>query len=189
MQGFCEQVLDRLDAQLILAGPNVTAVTDDPEGARALAEAEEFWRTLDHHERARVQLACLPMHDLEENGAIVNALQRAADVVVQKSLAEGFGLTVTEAMWKGRAVVAGNVGGIPEQVTDGRDGVLVDPTDLTAYGRAVADLLAEPRRRTSLGRAARRTVRARFLHDRHLLQYADLVRELAAGEPPQERAA
>src|SRR5207247_8089449 len=66
-----------------------------------------------------------------------NALQRHADVVVQKSLAEGFGLTVTEAMWKGRAVVAGRVGGIRDQIEDGVSGILVDPRDLTAFGNAI----------------------------------------------------
>ena len=73
-----------------------------------------------------MHLAAIPMDDVDENAIIVNALQRHAAVVVQKSLVEGFGLTVTEAMWKGRPVVASKVGGIQDQITDGRDGLLVD---------------------------------------------------------------
>ena len=81
--------------------------------------------------RERVHLACLPMDDLEENAAIVNALQRRADVVVQKSIAEGFGLTVAEAMWKARPVVASRIGGIQDQIVDGVSGILLDnPTEL-----------------------------------------------------------
>ena len=81
--------------------------------------------------RRRVHLATLPMDDLEENAVIVNALQRHAFVVVQKSLAEGFGLTVAEAMWKGRPVVASKVGGIQDQIADGESGILLDdPHDL-----------------------------------------------------------
>ena len=73
----------------------------------------------------------LPMVDADENAVIVNALQRRADVIAQKSLAEGFGLTVAEAMWKGRPVVASSVGGIQDQIEDGRTGLLVDPTTST----------------------------------------------------------
>src|SRR5205085_1282035 len=82
-------------------------------------------------DRRRVHLASLPMGDVEENAAIVNALQRHADVVVQKSLAEGFGLTVAEAMWKQRPVVASQIGGIQDQIVDGESGMLIaDPRDL-----------------------------------------------------------
>ena len=91
------------DAHLVLAGPVVTAVADDPEAA-VVAERHVGAVASDaHHQRSRVQLVCLPMSDIEENAVIVNALQRHAAVVSQKSLAEGFGLTVTEAMYKGRS--------------------------------------------------------------------------------------
>ena len=94
-------------AHLLLAGPSVAAVADDPEGAEVLAESRDArCGAAARRCAARVHLACLPMDDVEENAAIVNALQRRADVVVQKSLAEGFGLTVAEAMWKARPVVA-----------------------------------------------------------------------------------
>jgi trehalose synthase len=93
-------------AHLILAGPDAGAVTDDPEGLEVFQEVRECWRALPEPSRGRVHLANLPMHDLEENAAMVNALQRHAAIVVRKSLREGFGLTVTEAMWKERALVA-----------------------------------------------------------------------------------
>ena len=87
-------------SHLLLAGPSVAAVADDPEGAEVLAESRAARAALPRGAARRVHLACLPMDDVEENAAIVNAIQRRADIVVQKSLAEGFGLTVAEAMWK-----------------------------------------------------------------------------------------
>ena len=104
--------------------------------------------------RDRVHLVSLPMDDPAENAAMVNALQRRATVVVQKSLAEGFGLTVAEAMWKGRPVVASRVGGIQDQIRDGETGLLVDPDDLEGFADAVVDLLDHPRRRRAWGRGA-----------------------------------
>ena len=127
----------------------------------------------------RVHLACLPMEDLAENAAIVNALQRRAEVVVQKSIAEGFGLTVSEGMWKARPVVASRIGGIQDQIVDGKSGILLDdPTDLRAYGDAVRWLLEEPERARSIGREAQERVRDEFLAVRSLMQYLDLVERL-----------
>ena len=100
MESFASGVLDRVDARLILAGPPVHAVADDPEAEAVYREVERRWQLLPSPERERIDLAQLPMRDLEENAAIVNALQRQATVIVKKSLEEGFGLGVTEAMWK-----------------------------------------------------------------------------------------
>jgi trehalose synthase len=94
--------------------------------------------------RERIHLAELPMLDSEENAAMVNALQQAAAVVVQKSLAEGFGLTVSEAMWKGRAVVASRIGGVQDQIEHGHSGLLLDePNMLEEFGAAVLQLLGD----------------------------------------------
>ena len=112
-------------------GPSTVAVADDPEGAQVLDEVRTAWHELPAGVRRRVHLCSLPMEDVEENAAIVNALQRHASVVVQKSLAEGFGLTVAEAMWKQRAVVASRIGGIRDQIEDGRSGMLL-PTHGTS---------------------------------------------------------
>jgi trehalose synthase len=134
--------------------------------------------------RSRVHLALLPMDDLEENAAIVNALQRGASVVVQKSRAEGFGLTVAEAMWKGRPVVASRIGGIQDQIVDGRCGVLLDdPSDLAAYGRAVLDLLEDPDRAAEIGAAAAERVRDHYLGSQSLLEYLQLLEEVLEGAP------
>ena len=169
------------DAHLIVAGPSAESVTDDPEGSEVLAACLQAWKELESTIQPRVHLACLPMEDSAENAAIVNALQRHAEIVVQKSLAEGFGLTVTEAMWKARAVIASGIGGINDQIEDGVSGVLLaDPADLDEFGRAVASLLGDPERARRMGEAA--TVRARdlFLAPRHLEQYLELFERLLA---------
>ncbi len=178
MAGFAEHVDD---AHLVLAGPVVTGVTDDPEGGEVLAECVEFWRRLPHAVRTRVHLACIPMHDPDENATIVNALQRHATVVTQKSIAEGFGLTVVEAMWKGRPIVASAVGGISEQIVDGEHGLLLDdPTDLAAFGRALGRLLDDSELRQRLGANARQRATDEFLGARHLEQWAALFARLEA---------
>jgi trehalose synthase len=183
LQGFARVGLEALHgAELVLAGPNVHGVADDPEGPAVFAEVLEAWRALPHGTRQRVHLASLPTADIEENAAIVNALQRHAAIVVQKSLKEGFGLTVTEAMWKARPVVASAVGGIQDQIIDGECGLLLsDPTDLDAFAAALARLLADPEAAARMGRAARDRVRGQFLGVRHLLQYGALIGSMTAG--------
>jgi trehalose synthase len=166
-------------ADLILAGPNVNAVADDPEGAAVFNEIVAAWRQLSHADRRRIQLVNLPMADADENAAIVNALQRHAAVVVQKSLHEGFGLTVTEAMWKGRPIVASAVGGIQDQIADGVHGLLInDPHDLGAFNAALRRLLEDCPLAEGLGRCARERARQEYLGVRHLLQYERLLAEI-----------
>ena len=133
----------------MLAGPAVAAVTDDPEGAEVLEEVTAQRAQLPDDVRSRVHLALLPMDDLEENAAIVNALQRRSDVVCQKSLAEGFGLTVAEAMWKARPVVASAVGGIQDQISRRRDRRAGRPGRSRWIRRAVTGLLADTAGRPS----------------------------------------
>jgi trehalose synthase len=175
--------IPRADVHLILAGPSVAEVADDPEGAAVLADVRRLRGELPEATRRRVHLASLPMDDVEENAAMVNAIQRRADVVVQKSTAEGFGLTVAEAMWKAKPVVAGRVGGIQDQIVDGESGVLVDdPADLAVVGAAVESLLDEPDRAAAIGEAARDRVRKEFLGSRHLVQYMTLIREMLDDE-------
>jgi len=179
MNGFVEHVAPETDAHLILAGPAPTSVSDDPEQPQILRELSEKHSALPGPVRERVHMAQLPMEDEEENAALVNAMQRRADVVVQKSLAEGFGLTVAEAMWKGRPLVASRVGGIEDQVENGRSGLLIDdPRDLDAFGHAVVGLLRDERQAKSLGSAARLRIARHFLAPRHLMQQAGLIREL-----------
>lgn len=179
MNGFAQHVDPSLGAHLLLAGPAVTGVADDPEAAEVLAECMDLWRDLPHAARSRVHLACTPMTDPDEAAAIVNALQRHAAVVVQKSIAEGFGLTVAEAMWKAQPIVASSVGGIVDQIVSGAHGLLVDdPSDLASFGRAVETLLRDRTEARRLGANARARAGAEFLGDRHLEQYGELLARL-----------
>ncbi len=180
LRGFAEGVDASFGAHLLLSGPAVTGVADDPEAAEVLDECMALWRALPHDTRSRVHLACTPMADPDEAAAIVNAVQRHAAVVVQKSLAEGFGLTVAEAMWKGRPIVASAVGGISDQIDDGVNGVLLrDAEDLGAFADAVSALLRDPERARKLGEQARVRAGELFLGDRHLDQYGALLQQLA----------
>ena len=179
IRGFVEQVAPASGAHLVYAGPAVEAVADDPEGVEVLEEARAYFESLDPAARERVHLAALPMDDLAENAAIVNALQRRADVVVQKSLAEGFGLTVAEGMWKARPVVASRIGGIQDQIAHGETGMLLDePADLRAFGDAVRGLLDDPDRANAIGQEAQERVRDEFLAVRSLMQYIDLIERI-----------
>jgi trehalose synthase len=182
IRGFAEHAeAHRTGAHLVYAGPAVEAVSDDPEGKEVLEEAIALRESLPEDARRSIHLVCLPMDDPQENAVIVNALQRTASVVVQKSIAEGFGLTVAEAMWKARPVVATAVGGIQDQIVDGETGVLLpDARDLDAYGDAVRGLLEEPERAARMGEAAMARVRDEFLGARSLLDYLALISRLLA---------
>jgi len=164
----------------MLAGPAADGVADDPEGIDVLTQVRVAWDALPTKARRRVHLASLPVDDLIENAVVVNALQRSAHVVVQKSLAEGFGLTVTEAMWKERPVIASRVGGIQDQIVDGESGILVSPTDLAAYGDAVARLLRDQLLAVEIGHGARTRVRERFLAPHFLSAHLELVDHVMA---------
>ncbi|WP_128374663.1 glycosyltransferase [Streptomyces cavernae] len=168
-------------AHLALVGPDVSDVVDDPEGLRVFESCAELWHRLPTRTRARVHLACLPLTDPEENAVIVNALQRHATVVTQKSIAEGFGLTVTEAMWKGRPVVASAVGGIRDQIEHGVHGILLDdPHDRADFAAQTGGLVKDQSRADFLGAGARQRVLEYFLDDRQLLQQAAFYRYIAA---------
>jgi trehalose synthase len=176
-----ERHLDHPRVHLVMAGPSTSAVADDPEGAAVYGDVAESWRRMPPERRRRAHLVSLPMFDLDENGAMVNAVQRRADVLVQKSLAEGFGLTVTEGMWKEKAVVGSRVGGIQDQLVDGESGLLIDdPCDLDGFGRAIRSLVDDPDRAAALGRAARQRVMERFLGIGRLMEYVELVSGLVS---------
>ena len=180
LRGFADQIAGRTDTRLALIGPAVDGVTDDPEGARVLAECVAAWESLPRRQRDAIRLVAVPMDDPIANAVTVNAVQRHASVVVQKSLQEGFGLTVTEAMWKSRPVVASAVGGIVGQIPPGAGILLEDPRDLDVFGETLAGVLADPTGMAAMGRRARRHVRAHFLSDRHLIDYARLLAHMTA---------
>ena len=180
MEGFVRSVPGRVQAHLALVGPQMEAVSDDPEGLEVFNECLAAWEALPATSRHLVHLISLPMDDVDENAAMVNALQRHASVVVQKSLMEGFGLTVAEGMWKGRAVLASRIGGIIDQVEPGTGILLDDPADLDTFGETLAELLVRPAEIAELGASARRHVLDNFVGDRHLERYAQLIEWLGA---------
>jgi trehalose synthase len=151
-------------ARLVLAGPDPASVTDDPEGQAVLDALTATYHRLDPALQEDVALIALPMVSTRENALMVNALQRCSTVVVQNSIREGFGLTATEAMWKGLPVVVSSADGLREQVTDGREGRMVgDPTNARDLARVLDEVLCDRDARDRLGRAAQRRVATEFL--------------------------
>jgi trehalose synthase len=181
LTGFTEHVLPADDAFLILAGPAVSGVTDDPEGAEVLAECVAQWHELPARARERVLLVTLPLDDVEENAAMVNAIQRRATVIVQKSLAEGFGLTVAEGMWKGRPMIGSAVGGIVDQIPAGTGILLPDPADLPAFGAQVRWLLEHQQEADRMGAAGMAHTRDNYIGDLHLMRLAQAIDALISG--------
>lgn len=156
-----------IDAQLLLAGGGAT---DDPEGAAVLEEVEDAAQG-----DPRIQILLLP----GDAHRTINALQRASTLVLQKSLQEGFGLTVTEAMWKGKPVIGGNVGGIRLQVHNYHTGFLVNTPEGAAL--RMRELLRRPELIKRMGDTARGFVKDNFLLTRHLREYLTLMLALRRG--------
>ena len=181
MRGFADHIAPGGEGYLMLVGPSVKDVGDDPEGAAVYAECLLQWHDLSPAARTRTLLVTLPLDNLDENAAMVNALQRHATVIAQKSLAEGFGLTVSEGMWKGRPVIGSAVGGIIDQIAEGTGILLPDPADLAAFGSAARLLLRDQDQAARMGRAAQAYVRENFLGDVHLLRYGRLLHTVTAG--------
>jgi trehalose synthase len=152
----------QVDCILVLLG---NVATDDPEGA------EVYQSLLDSREERIIILS-------RQDGALVNALQRRAACVLQKSIREGFGLTVAEAMWKGTPVIGGNTGGIRYQIEDGVNGFLVSSIEQAA--ERIIQLVKDKELRVQLGEKARETVRQKFLLTRYLEQYLDLLNSFEA---------
>lgn len=154
------------DAQLLLAG---SMATDDPEGFHVWEQVEEArGGDRDIHLLSNIQ---------QVGNVQINAFQRAAHVVVQKSLREGFGLTVSEGLWKGRPVIGGRAGGIVLQIRDGQDGYLVDSVEECA--KHTIELLQDPGLADEMGASGKEHVRRNFLSTRELEDYLNLFTELA----------
>ena len=154
----------RVDMQLVLAGGGAT---DDPEGPVILQQV------MDEAEKDKdvFVLFLPPSSDLE-----INALQRGSTVVLQKSLREGFGLTVSEALWKGRPTIAGAVGGIPLQITHKHSGILTHSVEGTAHW--IKQLINEPEYAARLGANGREHIRHNYLITRHIKDYLLLFASL-----------
>src|SRR5690606_38982615 len=131
-------------ARLVLAGPDPTAIQDDPEALDTLAEVRKTYLALPAEFQQDIAVVLLPMKSTKQNALIVNALQRCSDIVVQNSLREGFGLTVAEAMWKKTAVIGSSAAGIRLQIRPNLDGCLVrNPEDREEIARTLAALLSD----------------------------------------------
>ncbi|HDO30900.1 MAG TPA: glycosyltransferase, partial [Desulfobacteraceae bacterium] len=153
--------------QLVLAGGGAT---DDPEGKIVLHEVREAAAG-----DPDIHVQSLP----PDSNRTINALQRAADIVLQKSVREGFGLTVTEAMWKGKPVIGGNTGGIRLQVINFNTGFLVNTPEGAAL--RIRYLLHQPEKMHEMGNKAKEFVRENFLLTRHLREYLTLILSLHYG--------
>jgi len=155
-------VKKQVDCKLVLLG---SMAPDDPEG-------DVIYNHLMENVKNNKDIIIINFSD----DYLVNCLQRASDVVIQKSLKEGFGLTVTEALWKGTPVVGGNVGGIPLQVIDGKNGYLVN--SIKECADRTLNLLKNPQLRDEMGKFGIEHVRKNFLITRHLMDYIRLLKSV-----------
>ncbi len=155
-----------VDCRLILCGDHAS---DDPESGAMYSMVKE--KAKDLIESGDVILIT------EENNLLVNVLQRISDIIIQKSLKEGFGLTVTEAMWKERPVVASNVGGIKLQIKNGENGFLIDPSDKKGFSDVIIRILNHPELAKKIGRNAKENVRENFLITRLLMDHMKLAND------------
>ncbi|MEU4235604.1 glycosyltransferase [Nonomuraea sp. NPDC026600] len=184
LSAYAAEVAPHTDAHLVLAGPDPLAIADDPGGVEVLQDVQHLRAQLPAPIRRRVHLVATAGDDLEGTAFVINALQRHAHVVTQKSIREGFGLTITEAMWKHKAVVAPAVGAIPEQIIDGQTGILLkDPLDLDGFGAAVRKLLEDPTLRGEIAATGQRHCAQQFLIDPQLGKYAQLFTLLCENVP------
>lgn len=166
--------------RLVLAGPDPRSVGDDPEASSVFDELSEVYRALPPSLQQDIALLQLPMHSLKQNALMVNVLQRAASVVVQNSLQEGFGLSVTEAAWKGTPVVGSNAVGIRQQLRPELDGFLIaDPSDPEAVSEALLHALCEPRLRERFAHSAQLRTHEKFLVFTQVRRFIELLAELA----------
>lgn len=159
-----KKVRQKLDCRLVLCG---SMASDDPEGITIYEKVKK--KANNFIDKGDVLLIT------HENNILVNILQRMAAVVLQKSLREGFGLTVTEALWKGKPVIASNVGGIPLQIENGETGILVNPDDYEYVADKIIDIIRNPEPYEKMGQAGREYVRENFLVTRLIGDYFDLA--------------
>ena len=150
--------------RLCLAGPDPASISDDPEGREVLFELIHAYKALDPAIQEDIAVLSMPMGSRKENALMINALQRCSTVVVQNSLREGFGLTATEAMWKGISVLGTRACGLRQQIRTGIDGVLVrDPEDPQEIATRLQDLLSNVDKRDAMRRSAQIRVKNEFL--------------------------
>jgi trehalose synthase len=160
-------VKKKVDCRLVLCG---SMATDDPEGVKIFKQVEKKANNL----IAKGDVFLIT----SENNILVNALQRRSDVIIQKSIREGFGLVISEALWKEKPLVTSNVGGIPLQIVDGVNGFLVDPFDNEGFADRIVEIIKHPNLGKELGKRGKESVRKKFLVTRLLSDYLDLMRDM-----------
>jgi trehalose synthase len=159
-------VRKKINCQLILLG---SLATDDPEGHIIYKEIEQGIENCKYEKYIKLILV--------NDDILVNCLQRTSSVVIQKSLREGFALTVSEALYKGTPVVGSNIGGIPLQVINGENGFLHDPDDYEGFAASIIQLLKDKKLRIKLGKHGKEYVKRNFLITRLILDWLDLFEE------------
>ncbi|MEA3432812.1 MAG: glycosyltransferase [candidate division WOR-3 bacterium] len=160
-------VKEKVDCRLVLCG---NMAMDDPEGWMVYEKVKRKARRMIKN-RDIVLIT-------SDNNILVNVLQRSSAVIIQKSIREGFGLTVTEALWKGKPVAASNVGGIPLQIKDDESGFLLEPNDTKGFADRIVRILQNPDMAEEMGRKGKEIVRKNFLLTRLLLDYLDLLKDM-----------
>jgi trehalose synthase len=160
------KVKKKVDCRLVLCG---SMASDDPEGLELFSHIQDSASRLTHN-RDVILIT-------NENNILVNAIQRAASVIIQRSSKEGFGLTVAEALWKEKPVVASNIGGILLQIEDGVSGYLVDPDDTDGFVKRTVELLEHPDLGRQMGLKGKETVREKFLITRLLFDHLVFVKD------------
>jgi len=151
-------------SRLVLAGPDPDSVSDDPEGQEVFQDICSQWQELPTEIQRDIAIITLPMASRHVNALMVNALQRCSTIIAQNSVQEGFGLTVTEGMWKRVPILGTHAAGIQEQVTDGKHGRLLPTADAPgAIAQTIHEMLAAEAKRAEWERNARRRVSDRYL--------------------------
>ena len=175
---FADYLAPRTAAHLMLAGPDLEAVADDPRAPAILEQATDRVRRSPGALRARIHLATLSSEDPQESAAVLNAIERRATMVLQQTRGGGFGMTALESMWKRRPVICSRVGAFEDYITDGVTGLLCDPDDPESLADAAMQLLANQDQRERLGTSARDRVRRHFLLPRELADWGALIESL-----------
>ncbi len=166
-------VRKKVDCQLLLVG---SMATDDPEG-------QEVFEKIEKRIENKKDIHLI----IDAPDIVVNAIQQESSVVVQKSLKEGFAITVSEALWKETPVVASNIGGIPSQVIQGKTGFLENPTNYQGFAEKIIYLLNHPKKAKEIGKNGKEHIRNNFLITRHLLDYIRLFKHLKQNKKNNEK--
>ncbi len=162
-----KRVKEKVDCRLVFC---YNLASDDPEGVQMYNKIYRKAKGLAGNGDV--------LFVVGNNDILVNSIQRFSSVIIQKSIKEGFCLSVTEALWKGKPVIASNVGGLPAQIEDGKSGFLLEPNDIEGFADRIIHILKNPDEGKNLGENAREYVREKFLVTRLLSDYLDMLNSI-----------